>query len=300
MSAVRRICLIGCGEVDQVLRADLIGCKQATLSAWDPLFADPASGPSRALSSQPIRRGLNACDVIAGSDLVISAVTAAEGTAAALGAATALTENAIYLDLNSVSPGTKAAASRIVNDRGGRYVEAAVMAPIARKRIGVPMLLGGPYAEAFFLTSSHALGFVGAEVYSDIIGLASAAKMCRSVMIKGIESLLIESLVAARRYGVEDAVLESPSGLMPVGDWRALSRYMISRSLQHGKRRAEEMHEAAKTVADAGIDPWMSTACAKRQAWAGAQGASTLPLYLNAALDEIISNISEAHGPARC
>src|SRR2546430_4458106 len=54
---------------------------------------------------------------------------------------------------------------------------------------------------------------------------------------------------SARRHGVEDAVLASLQDLFPVRDWRALARYMISRSLQHGRRRAEEMREAVKTVA---------------------------------------------------
>src|SRR5205814_2940164 len=76
--------------------------------------------------------------------------------------------------------------------------------------------------------------------------------MCRSVIIKGMEALLAESLLTARRHGVEDAVLASLQDLFPVGDWRALARYMISRSLQHGRRRAEEMREAVKTVAEAG------------------------------------------------
>ena len=47
------------------------------------------------------------------------------------------------------------------------------------------------------------------SVFSDEIGRASAAKMCRSVIVKGMEALLGESLLAARHYGVESAVLES-------------------------------------------------------------------------------------------
>ena len=58
--------------------------------------------------------------------------------------------------------------------------------------------------------------------------------------------------------------------LFPVGDWRALARYMIARSLRHGRRRAEEMREAVRTVADAGFEPWMSRGCVERQEWAAA------------------------------
>jgi hypothetical protein len=63
---------------------------------------------------------------------------------------------------------------------------------------------------------------------------------------------------------------------------------MISRSLQHGRRRAEEMREVARTVAEAGIDPWMSDACAQRQEWAaahaGARDRSPLAPLLDAVL----------------
>src|SRR5258708_12983075 len=75
----------------------------------------------------------------------------------------------------------------------------------------------------------------------------------------------------ARHYGVEKTVLDSLSDLMPVGDWDRLARYMISRALEHGTRRAEEMRESAKTVAEAGLAPLMTTATAQREDWAAAQ-----------------------------
>jgi 3-hydroxyisobutyrate dehydrogenase-like beta-hydroxyacid dehydrogenase len=137
-------------------------------------------------------------------------------------------------------------------------------------------------------------------VFSDVIGRASAAKMCRSVVIKGIEALLTESLVAARRYGVEETVLESLHGMLPVGDWRVLSRYMISRSLHHGRRRAAEMREVAITVAETGIEPSMSAACAERQDWAAAHGAAKDHESLEALLDAILAGVPEPIGAPRC
>ncbi len=137
----------------------------------------------------------------------------------------------------------KKQAAAIIDGVGGRYVEAAVMTPFPPKRIASPMLLGGSHAEAF-LARATPLGFK-AKVFSSEVGQASATKMCRSVMIKGIEALLMESMLTARHYGVEKTVLESLSDLLPVGDWEKLARYMISRSLEHGVRRAEEMREVA-------------------------------------------------------
>ena len=154
--------------------------------------------------------------------------------------------------------------------------------------IASAMLLGRPHAAAF-LPQARQLGFAGATVFSDIIGRASAAKMCRSAIVKGIEALLTESLLAARRYGVEDAVLESLRDILPVGDWRTLSRYMIGRSMQHGRRRAAEMREVAITVREAGVEPWMSRACAERQDWAAAREHADAHPSLNALLDAILA-----------
>ena len=154
------------------------------------------------------------------------------------------------------------------------------------------MLLGGPHAAAF-LRDAHELGFRGARVLSDLIGHASAAKMCRSVIVKGVEALFAESLLAARRCSVEDAVLDSLGALVPDGDWRSLSRYMIGRSLQHGRRRAAEMREVAIAVREAGLDPRMSSACAERQAWAAQHREAAAQSSLGAMLDAILASRPE-------
>jgi len=266
VSRPERIALIGLGEVGTVL-ADDLAASQAALSAWDLKFADPQSSPSRAAAARALRAGRDAPDAVADCELVISAVTAAQTLAAARAAAPALARGAFYLDLNSASPEAKIEAAAWVGRHGGRYVEAAVMAPIAPGRLAVPMLLGGPAVDAF-LPMARTLGFSGARPFSERYGAAAAAKLCRSVIVKGLEALVAESLVAARAHGVEASVLDSLVDLVPNGDWRAGARYMISRAVQHGRRRAEEMREAAGMVAAVGLEPSMSTACAARQEWA--------------------------------
>lgn len=264
---IAHVALIGFGEVGQVLAEDLAG--RAEITVWDVAFADPHSIPSRALPRHAVRGARNACDAVADAELVISAVTAAQDLDAALSVTGGLAPRAFFLDLNSCSPGQKRASAAVVESAGGRYVEAAVMSPFAPKRIASPMLLGGPHATAF-LKAAAGLGLAGARAYSDEIGRAAATKLCRSVMIKGLEALLTESLLAARHYGVEQDVLASLSDLLPLPDWPATARYMVSRSLEHGTRRAEEMREAARTVEEAGVEPVMSVSIAERQAWAAA------------------------------
>lgn len=286
MSGIGRICLIGFGEVGQILAEDLARAGANDIVVYDILFDEPDSIPSKALAMHNVRAAASASEAVDGADLILCAVTAESDIAAAQSVAQGLKGGAFYADFNSVSPGMKIEAAAIIERGGGRYVEAAVMSPIGPKRIASPMLLGGLHAAAF-QTVSEPLGFKG-KVFSDKLGQASATKMCRSVMIKGIEALLAESMLTARHYGVEYVVLNSLSDLLPVGDWEKLARYMISRSLEHGVRRAEEMREVAKTVREAGVAPLMSTATVARQEWAATHKSALAAGDLDDMLDAIL------------
>lgn len=277
-----RICLIGFGEVGAAFAHDL--APHATLSAWDVLFADADSKPANAARQQGVHIGASAQDAVAHADLIISAVTAAQTVAAAQAATSAIKRGAFFLDLNSASPAAKIEAAEIISKAGGAYVEAAIMAPVAPKRLASPMLLGGPHAEAF-LPIAQQLGFTGARFYDAQLGRAAAAKLCRSVVIKGMEALIAESLLAARHYSVEAEVIASLTNLFPGADWTQHSRYMISRAIEHGARRAEEMQEAARTVSDAGVAPRMSEAAAATQAFAAQRFAGMNQTDLTTLLD---------------
>jgi len=266
-----RIALLGFGEVGQVLAGNLAAARVPEVAVYDIAFADANSPQSRAARAAPVLPCASAAEAASGASLVISAVTAAATGDAAKSVAPGLERNAYFLDLNSASPGMKRSAAASIEPAGGRYVEAAVMTPIAPKGIGSPMLFGGRHARAFLDEASH-LGF-SARVLSEELGRASAVKMCRSILIKGMETLLMESMLTARKNGVEKEVLASLFDLLPHPDWQKHARYMISRSLIHGKRRAEEVREAARTVREAGVDAVMTPAIAEREDWAAAQKA---------------------------
>jgi 3-hydroxyisobutyrate dehydrogenase-like beta-hydroxyacid dehydrogenase len=292
----QNIALVGYGEVGQTLAADLHAGGWRDLVAWDRLFPDRTSGPARAAAeSGHVRPASSMSEALRGRTLVISAVTAANCLPAAHEAAAALSAQALYFDLNSVAPQTKCTAAAAIDAAGARYVEAAVMSPIGPKRIASPMLIGGPHAAAFE-PIARSIGFSGVRVFDAVLGRASAAKMCRSVVIKGLESLLSESLLAARRLGVERTVLESLRDLFPHEDWERISAYLISRALQHGIRRAEEMREAAHAVAEAGIDPVMSLAIASRQDWMAAHRPPGEVEGLQQLLDAILERTHVAGG----
>ena len=260
--------LIGYGEVGKTFSAGLKDKPGvAGMSAWDLKFGnaqqqavEKAHAAQAGVTAQPSMQAL-----CANADLVISAVTASNTLAVAQEAALHIRPGSLFLDLNSASPGTKQQAAALIDAAGAFYVEAGVMTSVPPYGIKVPMLLGGDRAAelAAVLTGWG----MDAKAVSEKLGVASAIKMCRSVMIKGLEALVIESYATARAYGVEDHVLPTLAETFPSIDWPRQGAYFFSRVVQHGKRRAEEMREAANTVQEAGFAPLMTASIADKQQW---------------------------------
>ena len=285
---IGRVLLLGLGEVGAVLAQDLDPGYRVELVTWDRLLDDPSSKPvQHLLRNKRLCAATSAMTAAQNCDLVISAVTAGQNIAAAESVLPGLAPGCLFLDLNSVSPATKRQMAELVETAGGRYIEAAVLSPIEPERLGAPIVLGGEHAEVF-IPQAVRLGFSGMRFVSREIGRAAATKMCRSVIIKGMEALLSEALLSARHFGVEREVLASLDNLFPRDDCPQHAYYMISRTLEHGTRRAEEMCEVARTVAEAGLRPLMSEACEQRQTWAS-QFADALA---RPRLDELLDHIN--------
>ena len=259
------IAIIGYGEVGRILAEDLRAAGQ-TVTAFD-LKLNTAAAP--ALQAHARQHGvvltIDHGSAVRSAELVVSAVTASQDITVAQACAGALKPGSFFLDFNSASPGAKGKAAAIVKASGARYVEGAVMTSLPPYRIKVPLLLGGPDA-ADLLAPLKALGF-NATLASSELGKASATKMCRSVMIKGLEAMVIESFTAARAYCVEKEVIASLLETFPGVDWEAQAAYFFQRVIEHGRRRSEEVFEVAETVRDMGLAPLSSTGTAQRQAW---------------------------------
>ncbi|WP_313072543.1 DUF1932 domain-containing protein [Melaminivora sp.] len=258
--------LVGYGEVGRILAEDL-RAQGLAVSAHDVKLADATLATP--LHSHAAEHGVQLlashAALAAASDLVISAVTASQTLAVAQACAPHMRAQAFYLDFNSASPGAKQAAALLIDAAGARYVEGAVMTSVPPYRSRVPLLLGGAFAAAL-AQPLGALGFAP-RVASERLGVASATKMCRSVMIKGLEAMVIESFTAARHYGVEDAVIASLQETFPGIDWERQGSYFFQRVIEHGRRRSEEMQESANTVREAGLPAFSAQGTAERQAW---------------------------------
>ncbi|WP_175619467.1 DUF1932 domain-containing protein [Bradyrhizobium sp. 2S1] len=260
-----QIGMLGYGEVGRILAEDLR--KQGVkVAAYDIKLDREQGAPLRAHAAEiDVALAQSHADLAARADFIISAVTASQAVAVAEACAPAIGKGAWFLDFNSASPGAKQRAAAHIDGAGGRYVEGAVMTSLPPYRIKVPLLLGGPGAREL-APLLVALGFA-AKVASDELGVSSAVKMCRSIMIKGLEAMVIESFTTARAYGVEDAVLASLKETFPGIDWEKQGPYFFQRVIEHGRRRAEEVREVAETVREAGLAPWSASATAERQGW---------------------------------
>ncbi len=257
------IAIIGFGEVGRIFAHDL-SRNGARVAAYDLTFdGQDGIGRRQAAHGTGVRAGRNAADACSGAHLVISAVTADAAESVARDAASFLRPGQIYLDINSAAPSTKRRSADAMAPSGACFVEGAVMASVPGPRIAVPILGGGREARR----AADLLNPLGMSItpVSDEVGRASATKLCRSIMIKGIEALILDCAAAAERWGVSDDVFASLGATFPSIDWAKLAVDMAKRVQDHGIRRAAEMREAAQMLTEIGRDPVLSLAVADRQ-----------------------------------
>jgi 3-hydroxyisobutyrate dehydrogenase-like beta-hydroxyacid dehydrogenase len=128
------------------------------------------------------------------------------------------------------------------------------------------MLAGGAAAPAF-AALMEPFGLRVQVLATGAIGSAAAVKMCRSIVVKGLEALLVECVLGAGRFGADELVFASLAESYPGIDWKQLADYTAGRVAVHGERRAREMEEVAETLRAIGVDPIMAEATARRQQW---------------------------------
>jgi 3-hydroxyisobutyrate dehydrogenase-like beta-hydroxyacid dehydrogenase len=262
-----RIGFIGFGEAGFHIALGLRGAGVSGICAYDINSRAPGLGEKihrRAAESDVSLLESNA-ELAAASDILLSTVTANRAAEAAEQTAPFLSSRHIYADLNSVSPALKQTIGQMIESCGARFVEVAIMSPVPRHGAATPMFLGGAHAREFAgLLSPYGMKL---EVISERIGAASAVKMCRSVVVKGLESLMLECVLGAVPYGADERVFATLDESFPGIDWKKLASYIIGRVVEHGERRAREMEEVAATLRSIGVEPIMAEATARRQDW---------------------------------
>ena len=278
------IVFIGLGEAGQAFAGQLGGAVRGYDRQQD-------AAKRAAFDASRVAWAASNAEAVADAALIVSLVTADQAWLAAEETARSIAPGALFCDLNSVAPDTKRASATAIEAAGGRYVDVAVMAPVHPARLAVPMLVSGPHAEA----GAAALGGLGfkTRIVGSAIGDASAIKMIRSVMVKGIEALSAECALAAHAAGVEGEVLASLDRSWKEQGWAERIDYNLDRMLVHGLRRAAEMEEVVKTLDALGTGSQMTRGTVERQRTLGAIGVGA-PDGLDAKIDLILERKAEA------
>jgi len=261
-----KLAFIGFGEAAQAMALGFKDEKSLDkLSVYDIRADDPTQRPTLQARAAELEVFLapSAAEAIQGSPIVLSLVQGSVAVKVAESVAPLLSEGQIFIDLNSVSPDTKRRVAETISKGGrGDCVEGAIMDAVRPKNHKVPILLAGPRAGE----AADKLNEVGmnSEAIGEKIGQACAVKMIRSVMMKGVEALILESMVAAETAGVTERILDSVNVTFAGLDWRQLTSHYLKRTHEHGARRVSEMKESAATIKGLGLEPYMSTAISER------------------------------------
>ena len=156
-----------------------------------------------------------------------------------------------FVDLTTSTPHVKKLSGEIIERSGGKYVDGAIMGTVATEKSNVPIVLSGPHArEAADLLKG--LGFQCGAV--DLpVGGASGIKLLRSVFMKGLEALILETMVAAEAYGLKDEVMDSIANTLNQNEFRRFAEALITTHAVHRIRRSKEIADSRGLLQDADI-----------------------------------------------
>ncbi len=251
----RRWGLIGFGEAGRIIGGAL-AASGPDLLVHDRVLLDPDRGP--AVREAITTAGATPVDDLAAfadRDVVVSLVTPATAVPAATGYAPHARDGALYVDLNSTAPGAKHEIAALLGNV--RVVDGVMTGGgIQLDRDQIPMSLAGPdAAEAVDLLNGAGLN---AAVVGTEVGAAAALKMLRSVVVKGMEGLWVEALLAARQMGVVEPLLANIEETLDRYSARDFATMLVTTHVAHAGRRQVEVRMARDTVAGTGVPPLLS------------------------------------------
>ena len=284
----RRWGLIGFGEAGRIIGGAL-AASGADLLVHDRVLLDPARGA--ALREAIAAAGARPVDDLAAfgdRNVVVSLVTPATAVLAARGFAPHAADGVLYVDLNSTAPDAKHDIDAVLGNV--RVVDGVMTGGgITLDAQRIPISLAGPDAgEAADLLNGAGLN---AAVVGDEIGAAAALKMLRSVVIKGMEGLWVEALLAARERGVVEPLLAMIEETLDRYSARDFATMLVTTHVAHAGRRQVEVRMSRDTVAGTGVPPLLSDGIVVRYERdarglaAAGQEPGVVPPTLDAALD---------------
>lgn len=242
-----RVAVLGLGEAGSLVAADLARCGDE-VGGYDPAPVGPISGVKRHESPDA---------ATADCSLVLALTPASRAGALFEGIAGSLDEGAIYADLSTGPPGLKEALAEVAAAHGLLFADVALMASVPGRGLATPALASGTGAEQYADLINSRGGSV--EVVGDRAGAAAARKLLRSVVMKGLSALLIESTEAAIRYGQADWFWSHLVDQLTSIDEALLERLRWAPAT-HAERRLKEMEAAQNLLIELGVPATMTTA----------------------------------------
>jgi 3-hydroxyisobutyrate dehydrogenase-like beta-hydroxyacid dehydrogenase len=268
MSAERkqfRLGLVGYGEIGSTVGRGLRGAGLEAIASYDKYafdgpYADLIQSRAREAGVTLVRSNQELADA---ADLIFSVTPGSASLESAEAFAPCLTNRHIFTDFASSTPKIKiGVAERLA--RTGALIGDGSIEGTPLQGYSMRMLSSGPAGQRvcdLLVPWGMQIDFMG-----DKLGTASGIKILRSVLIKGIEVLTDEMLLAARHYGLDEIVLASASKTL-ARPWMDTVASLTPSGVIHAKRRAEELEMSAEAVADAGVEPIMARAIAARLRW---------------------------------
>ncbi|MEU4479032.1 DUF1932 domain-containing protein [Micromonospora sp. NPDC023966] len=240
-----RIAILGLGEAGSEIARDLVAAG-ADVRGYDPKVT-PADG---------VDPRVNEADAVRDADLVLSVNSSHDAMEALLNALPSVRPGTIWADLNTASPGLKAALAEAAG-APIPVVDVALMAPVPGKGLRTPMLVSGGAADRYAAILS---GF-GAQVaiQPGAAGAAISRKLLRSVFYKGLAAAVVEALAAAEAAGCADWLRDNISTELAGFDQRTIDR-LVDGTHQHARRRADEMTAATEQLEELGVPSRISAA----------------------------------------
>jgi len=255
---------IGFGEASYSMAKGLHGTSHPSIVAYDVMAGVGTTIKERAKECQ-VRLLPTLASLIEASDVIVCATSAKYALSIAQEAAPFLSKGKIYADLNSASPKIKREIAEIVDGSGALFSDCAVMEIVPPHKHRVPIAVSGSGAR-LCLEMLNSIG-MNVTYINDQAGSSSAMKMFRSVFMKGLTSLLVETFLAAQKMGVCEQVLGSVSITLEQNSVEQLANLLINRTAVGYERRISEMEDVVSTLEDLDIDAFASLATIERFKW---------------------------------
>ena len=260
-----RLGLVGYGEIGSTLGQGLRDAGLKEIACYDKYaFDGPYSG---LIQSRAKRAGVTLvrsnAELAEAADLIFSVTPGSASLESAEAFAPHLDSRHTFLDFASATPKVKLGVAERLSGTGALLGDGSIMGT-PKNGYSMAMLASGPAGQRvcdLLVPWGMQISFVGER-----LGTASGIKILRSVLIKGIEALTDEMLLAARHYGLDEAVLASAAKTL-TRPWMDTVESLTPSGVIHAKRRAEEVEMAAEAVEDAGVEPIMARATAARLRW---------------------------------